>query len=203
MNNIWSYCVDTCQQVVLAFIITSCIEMIKLWRRQVGTPTTIDMGRFQGVHAKDNYTSGRHRIAPCSLYRNSCHVCIGMIWQSPLHTRRHMGGNSTDPRIWRQGPHSSPGPLQAPYKCIQTYPIKVWIKHSRFVCCQQCNLGPKCITSIAYSKLSVSIFSRRYLHLPLLNRRRWSLYERCAVVDNGMVITVFNFRSCEDEWLAV
>ena len=69
------------------------------------------------MHTKDNYPSGWHRIAPWSLYRNLCHVCIGMIWWSSLHTWRHMGGNSTDLGIWRQGPHSSPGSPQAPYKC--------------------------------------------------------------------------------------
>ena len=40
--------------------------------------------------AKDNCPSVRHRIAPCSLYRSSCHVFIAMIWQSApsLHVDR-------------------------------------------------------------------------------------------------------------------
>ena len=89
-------------------------------------------------------------------YRNSCHVCIGMIWQSSLHTRRHMGGNSADPGIWRQGPHSSPGSPQAPpTNAIRTYPMKVQIKHCCFVCLS--TMYFKSIPSIAYSKLSVSI----------------------------------------------
>ena len=54
------------------------------------------------MHANDNYPSGQHRIAPCSLCRNSYHVCIGMTWRSPLHTRHHIGGNTNNPGIWRQ-----------------------------------------------------------------------------------------------------
>ena len=39
--------------------------------------------------------------------------------------------------------------------------------------------------------------------LRLVNRRRRGLYKRCAVVDNGMVITVFYFWNFEEEWMAV
>ena len=43
----------------------------------------------------------------------------------------------------------------------------------------------------------------QYRCIRLLNRRWQGLYERCAVVDNGMITTVFNFWNFEDEWLAV
>ena len=88
-------------------------------------------------------------------YRNSCHVCIGMIWQSSLHTRRHMGGNSADPGIWRQGPHSSPGSPQAPYKCSKNISHEGTDQTQSF--CLLSTMYFKSIPSIAYSKLSVSI----------------------------------------------
>ena len=37
-----------------------------------------------------------------------------------------------------------------------------------------------------------------HLHLCLLNRRRRGLYEGRAVVDNGMIITVFSYQNFED-----
>ena len=43
------------------------------------------------------------------------------------------------------------------------------------------------------SNLFASYESRFPKRLRLLNRRQQGLYERCAVVDSGMVITVFNF----------
>ena len=82
------------------------------------------------MRARDNYPSGWNHIAPCSFDRNSCHVCIGTILRSPLHTRHHMGGSLMDPRIQRQGHQSSPGSLQAAYKCSKTYPILLFF----FIC---------------------------------------------------------------------
>ena len=100
---------------------------------------------------------------PCSLCRNSYHVRIGMNWRSPLHTRHHMGGDATDPGIWRQGPHSSPGSSQAPYKCSKNISHN-GTDHTPPVS----NNVFKSIPSIAYSKLSLSTFTRRYL-LPVMS----------------------------------
>ena len=61
-----------------------------------------------------------------------------------------------------------------------------------------CRYGlPKLVNLRRRSRLRVRLCLR------LLNHRRQGLYERCPVADSGMVITVFNFWSCEDEWMAV
>ena len=53
---------------------------------------------------------------------------------------------------------------------------------------------PICFVSSIRPLLLIDI-----LRLRLLYRRRRGLYERCPVADNGKIMTVFDFRSCEDE----
>ena len=113
------------------------------------------------MRARDHYPSGWNHIAPCSFDRNSCHVCIGTILWSPLHTWHHMGGSLMDPRIRRQGHHYCPGSLQTPYKCSKNISHKGAEHIQLFL--SVINHVFKSIPSIAYSKLSVSIFTRRYL----------------------------------------